>query len=169
MVKGDEKFQNRSSLLLLGSVHILKRWVYIDLDRMSFSKRCAITLLRCTQFQDTLYFVLCRFHFAVTMTKRTHDHARPPRATSSTTAMRPVYIVNTTARTLLEPSFYLVPARLVSPQNTPLIKSLVTRFTHLVTSHCIRHTVPQENGKIKNDIQYTHTQENCKVSHYHTQ
>ena len=29
------------------------------------------------------------------MTKRTHDHARPPRATSSTTATRHVFIVNT--------------------------------------------------------------------------
>jgi hypothetical protein len=62
------------------------------------------------------------------MMKRTHDHARPPRATSSTTATQHVYIVNTTARALLEPSL------LFGPCHYDFVCD-VTRFTHLVTSH----------------------------------
>jgi hypothetical protein len=93
------------------------------------------------------------------MTRRTHDHARPPRPTTSTTSTRHDYIVNTTSRAFLgilgryqsgmgkikgtarEKSsgsriynvivsrcssrpFYFAHARLVSPQNTPLIESL---------------------------------------------
>ena len=57
------------------------------------------------------------------MTKRTHDHARPPRPTSSTTATRHVYIENTTARALLEPSLLFGPCQIgISPEYAPYQK-----------------------------------------------
>ena len=58
------------------------------------------------------------------MTKRTHDHTRPPRATSSTTATQHGYIVNTTARALLEPSLLFGPCQIGISPEYPLIKSL---------------------------------------------
>ena len=57
------------------------------------------------------------------MTKRTHDHARPPHATSSTTATRHVYLVNTPARALLEPSLLFGPCQIgISPGYAPYQK-----------------------------------------------
>ena len=57
------------------------------------------------------------------MTKRTHDHARPPRPTSSTTETRHVYIENTTARALLEPSLLFGPCQIgISPEYAPYQK-----------------------------------------------
>jgi len=57
------------------------------------------------------------------MTKRTHDHTRPPRATSSTTATQHGYIVNTTARALLEPSLLFGPCQIgISPEYAPYQK-----------------------------------------------
>ena len=57
------------------------------------------------------------------MTKRTHDHARPPRPTSSTTATRHGYIENTTARALLEPSLLFGPCQIgISPEYAPYQK-----------------------------------------------
>jgi len=58
-----------------------------------------------------------------TMTKQTHDHARPPRDTSSTTMTRHVYIVNTTTRALLEPSLLFGPCQIgISPEYAPYQK-----------------------------------------------
>ena len=55
-------------------------------------------------------YALCLVGLYLTsMTKRTHDHARPPGATSSTTGTRQVYIVNTTARAFLELSLLFGP------------------------------------------------------------
>ena len=57
------------------------------------------------------------------MTKRTHDHARPPRPTSSNTATRHVYIENTTARALLEPYLLFGPCQIgISPEYAPYQK-----------------------------------------------
>jgi hypothetical protein len=44
----------------------------------------------------------CRSSSGPSLTKQTHGGAQPPRPTTSTTATRPSYIVNTTARALLE-------------------------------------------------------------------
>jgi hypothetical protein len=122
----------------------------------------------------------------MSMMKQTHNHTRPPHVTSSTTATRHVYIVNTTVRSLLEPSLLFGPCQIgisleyapyqkprphsgldnsdigpsllhVSLHRTkPLSRTYlydfvcdVSRFTQLVTSHCIGHTVPQEIGKNK--------------------
>jgi hypothetical protein len=57
------------------------------------------------------------------MTKRTHDHAQPPPATSSTTAKRHVYIINITTRALLQPSLLFGPCLIgISPEYAPYQK-----------------------------------------------
>ena len=58
------------------------------------------------------------------MMKQTHDHPRTPRATSSTMETQHVYIVNTTARALLEQSLLFGPCQIdISPEYDPYQKS----------------------------------------------
>jgi hypothetical protein len=77
------------------------------------------------------------------MTKRSHYHARPPpardarRPEGSTTATRHVYIVNTTARALLEPSLLFGPCEIgISPEYAPYQKPR-PNYTH---THTHTHT-----------------------------
>ena len=73
---------------------------------------------------DVARKVFVQVHAALAMTKRTHDHARPPRPTSSTTETRHVYIENTTTRAFFEPSLLFGPCQIGISPEYPLIKSL---------------------------------------------
>ena len=140
------------------------------------------------------------------MTRRTHDYARPPCPTTTTTATRHGYFVNPTGsskaranpfvwnmpgwylnriytsyekirphpgldntRVGLEskPQYRMYPyCTAQNPSHKPICVCDVTRFTHLVTSHCITTTQFHSHlEKIKDDIQYSHTGK-LKASQY---
>jgi hypothetical protein len=90
----------------------------------------------------------------------THDetnplHARPPRPTTTTTATRHGYVENITEPSFARANPFITSFTARNPCHEPICTYLnvfvrdVTRFRHLVTSHCIRHTAPQPVGKNK--------------------